>query len=47
MPPAAVTDRVDEGDDEITNPTGHNSDRMVKTVYDRRKVKKAKAKATE
>jgi integrase len=43
MRPAAVTDRLDEGDEHITNATGHNSDRMVKQTYDRRKTKKARA----
>jgi integrase len=43
MRPAAVTDRVDEGDETITNATGHTSDRMVKQVYDRRKTKTARA----
>lgn len=43
MRPAAVTDRVDEGDKFITNATGHNSERMVKQVYDRRKVKSARS----
>lgn len=43
MRPAAVTDRVDEGDESITNATGHSSDRMVRQVYDRRKKKAAKA----
>ena len=43
MRPAAVTDRVDDGDKFITNATGHNSERMVKQVYDRRKVKSAKS----
>lgn len=43
MRPAAVTDRVDEGDKDITNATGHSSDRMVRQVYDRRKTKKARA----
>ncbi|MDK6077901.1 tyrosine-type recombinase/integrase [Massilia varians] len=43
MRPAAVTDRVDEGDETITNATGHSSDRMVKQVYDRRKTKTARA----
>lgn len=43
MRPAAVTDRVDEGDATITNATGHTSDRMVRQVYDRRKTKKARA----
>ncbi len=43
MRPAAVTDRVDDNDDRITNATGHSSDRMVKQVYDRRKTKAARA----
>lgn len=43
MRPAAVTDRVDDGDESITNATGHSSDRMVKQVYDRRKMKRARA----
>lgn len=43
MRPAAVTDRVDEGDETITNATGHSSDRMVRQVYDRRKTKSARA----
>jgi integrase len=43
MRPAAVTDRVDAGDENITNATGHSSDRMVRQVYDRRKKKTAKA----
>jgi integrase len=43
MRPAAVTDRVEDGDETITNATGHSSDRMVKQVYDRRKTKAARA----
>lgn len=43
MRPAAVTDRMDDGDENITNATGHSNDRMVKTVYDRRRIKRAKA----
>jgi hypothetical protein len=43
MRPAAVTDRMDEGDEHITNATGHNSERMVKQVYDRSKTKTASA----
>lgn len=43
MRPAAVTDRVDEGDETITNATGHSSDRMVRQVYDRRKTKATRA----
>jgi integrase len=43
MRPAAVTDRVEEGDETITNATGHSSDRMVRKVYDRRKTRVARA----
>jgi integrase len=43
MRPAAVTDRMEEGDETITNATGHSSDRMVKQTYDRRKTKAARA----
>ncbi len=43
MRPAAVTDRMEGGDDKITNATGHNSERMVKQVYDRRIIKTARA----
>jgi hypothetical protein len=32
---AAVTDRVDEGDESNTNATEHSSDRMVRQVYDK------------
>lgn len=40
MRPAAVTDG---GDKDITNATGHSSDRMVRQVYDRRKTTTARA----
>jgi len=43
MRPAVVTDRVDEGDESITNATEHSSDRMVRQVYDRWKKKTARA----
>jgi len=43
MRPAAVTDLVDEGEENITNATGHSSERMVRQVYDRRKTKIARA----
>lgn len=43
MRPAAVADRVDEGDKDITNATGHSRERMVRKVYDRRKKKTARA----
>jgi len=34
---------TDEGDSAITNATGHDSERMIKQVYDRRKTKSARA----
>jgi len=43
MRPTAVTDRMQGGDRDVTDATGHADDRMVKKVYDRRTVKKAKA----
>lgn len=43
MRPAAVTDRVEAGDETTQNATGHSSDRMIKQIYDRRKIKKANA----
>lgn len=43
MRPAAVTDRMEGGDERITDATGHSDGRMVAKVYDRRKVKSAKA----
>lgn len=43
MRPTAVTERKDAGDTAITNATGHSDERMVNLVYDRRKVKRAKA----
>lgn len=43
MRPAAVTDRMEEGDQQITNASGHTDDRMVRKVYDRRKTKVARS----
>lgn len=43
MMPAAVTDRVEAGNDDVTNATENTGDRMVREVYDRRKIKSAKA----
>lgn len=43
MRPTAVTDRMEEGDDQITDATGHSDDKMVRTTYDRRRVKTARA----
>lgn len=43
MRPTAVTDRMEGGDTHITDATGHSDGRMVAKVYDRRKVKTAKA----
>lgn len=42
MRPTATTDRLDEGDEKITDATG-NSERMVRKVYDRRREKKVRA----
>ncbi|WP_348699587.1 tyrosine-type recombinase/integrase [Duganella fentianensis] len=43
MRPSAVMDRLEDGDQRVTDATGHADDRMVKKVYDRRKTKVAKA----
>ncbi|GJH31398.1 hypothetical protein CBA19CS91_01595 [Paraburkholderia hospita] len=43
MRPTAVTDRKEEGDDRITDATGHSDERMVNLVYDRRKQRKVRA----
>jgi integrase len=43
MRPSAVTDRMEGGDANITDATGHSDGRMVAKVYDRRKTKTAKA----
>ena len=43
MRPAAVTDRLEAGDQKIMDATGHTSDRMVKPVDDRLATKKAEA----
>ncbi|HEY8606591.1 MAG TPA: tyrosine-type recombinase/integrase [Noviherbaspirillum sp.] len=43
MRPTAVTDRMEEGDTKITDATGHSDGRMVAKVYDRRRIKTAKA----
>lgn len=43
MRPAAVTDRKERGDINITNATGHSDERMINQVYDRRTVKKSEA----
>lgn len=42
MRPSAVTDRMEQGDNHITDATGHVDARMVSKIYDRRKVKIAK-----
>ena len=39
--PKGVTDKLDRGDTDTKNATGHNSDKMIATVYDRRPVKRA------
>jgi hypothetical protein len=43
MRPAVMTDRVEEGAKPLPNAIGHNSDRVMKQVYGRRKTKSAKA----
>jgi len=43
MRPTAVTDRMTEGDAQIIDATGHSDGRMVAKVYDRRRIKTAKA----
>lgn len=43
MRPAAVTDRKERGDINITNATGHSDERMINQVYDRRTVKKSES----
>ena len=43
MRPAAVTDRKERGDINITNATGHSDERMINQVYDRRTIKKSEA----
>lgn len=42
MRPTSVTQRMEDGDAHITDATG-NSERMARTVYDRRKVRRFKA----
>lgn len=43
MRPTAVTDRSEEGDDRLIDATGHSDERMVRTVYDRRRQRKVRA----
>ncbi|TAM50175.1 MAG: hypothetical protein EPN57_20345 [Paraburkholderia sp.] len=43
MRPTAVTDRSDEGDERLIDATGHSDERMVRTVYDRRRQRKVRA----
>jgi len=43
MRPTSVTKRMDEGDERITDATGHTDMRTVNKVYDRRRVKRFKA----
>jgi len=40
--PMGVSDKLERGDTDVRNATGHTSDKMIQTVYDRRPVKKAK-----
>ena len=34
--PMGVTDKLERGDTDTKNATGHNSEKMIATVYDRR-----------
>jgi hypothetical protein len=43
MRPTSITKRMDEGDQRITDASGHVDERMVRKTYDRRKVKSFKA----
>ncbi|QOT74862.1 tyrosine-type recombinase/integrase [Cupriavidus basilensis] len=45
MRPSAVTDRMEEGDDRITDATGHADGKMVAKIYDRRRVRKVRPTA--
>lgn len=45
MRPSAVTDRKEEGDDRITDATGHAGGKMVAKIYDRRRVSKVRPTA--
>lgn len=40
--PIGVSDKLERGDDDVLDTTGHTSDRMVRQVYDQRAVKRAK-----
>lgn len=39
--PKGVSDKLDSGQTDTQDATGHTSDRMIRQVYDRRKLKKA------
>lgn len=39
--PMGVSDKLERGDTDTKNATGHTSDKMISTVYDRRPVKRA------
>ncbi|MES2685720.1 MAG: hypothetical protein V4706_02800 [Pseudomonadota bacterium] len=43
--PKGVTDKMERGDDDTQNATGHRDGKMIATVYDRRPVKRAKPAA--
>ena len=43
MRPTAVTDRMEDGDENIENATGHVDRKMVNNVYDRRRIRRARA----
>jgi len=40
--PMGVSDKLERGDTDVKNVTGHASDKMIQQVYDRRLVKRAK-----
>lgn len=40
--PMGVSGKLDRGDTDTTNATGHTSEKMIATVYDRRPFKRAK-----
>ena len=40
--PMGVSDKMAQGDDDVVDAARHSSDRMVRTVYDRRRVRVAK-----
>lgn len=43
--PMGVSDKLDRGDEDVKEATGHTSEKMIQTVYDRRASKRAKPAA--